>query len=40
MSDNMRAVSLDYLATVDLAGKRRLDVGAEILESDASAVYR
>jgi hypothetical protein len=36
----MRAVLLDYLATVDLAGKRAPDVGTEILESDARAVDR
>ena len=40
VSDNMRAVFLDYLATGDVAGKRRLDAGGEILESDESAVYR
>ncbi len=39
-SDNMRAVFPDYLATVDVAGKRPLDVGEEILESDARAVGR
>jgi len=36
----MGAVLLDYLATGDLAGKRPLDRGAEILEATSSAVNR